>query len=265
MKQILFLTDVDGTLTDGGGIAPAVIRQAEAFTAAGHLLALATGRHRHGIRQLTEQLPVNAPCIILAGAALYDPRSDRCSQFLPLPAETLPALEDILREYPDTLAIQVYTASGQYNLRLNAFLRQHGIPEEICLPVARPEALRGEQILKLGFCCEDTALLEQCANRFFADGTRYHWNYSFPIAIEVNSPEASKGAALRQLLRRGVIQPELVAVAGDSANDLSLFEAADIRFAPQTAFPQVKRAADHLIPPPGAGGVAEALERLMLL
>lgn len=265
MKQILFLTDVDGTLTDGSGIAPSVIRQAEAFTADGHLLALATGRHRHGIRRLTGQLPVNAPCVILAGAALYDPRSDRCSQFLPLPAETLSALETILREYPEELAIQVYTADGQCNLRLNPFLRQHGIPEEIDRPIAEPAALKGAQILKLGLCCENTALLDQCAARFFGDETRYHWNYSFPIAIEVSSPVASKGAALRRLLNSGVIHPDLIAVAGDSANDLSLFEVADLRFAPETAFDEVKQAADRLIPPPSEGGVAEALKQLMLL
>ena len=115
----------------------------------------------------------------------------------------------------------------------------------------------------MGLCCEDTALLEDCAARYFSDPRRYRWHYSFPIAIEVCAPAASKGAALQSLLRGGTIRPDLVAVAGDSANDLSMFPCADVGFAPRDAVPEVLAAADHVVSTAGEGCVADALRMLM--
>lgn len=265
MTNILFVTDVDGTLVDHGQVPRSVVEQARRFTAQGNRLTLATGRHRHSIARLAELLTVNTPCVILTGAALYDPSGGRCRRRIPLCDDVRTALAEILRTYPDSLAIQVFTAEDQFNLRLNRFLRENGIPEEIDKPDADLSALRGAQILKVGLCCEDTSLIERCAAQFFSNRLLYRWHYSFPIAAEVCHPAVSKGAALGSLLSEAELKPDLIAAAGDSANDLSLFALADIRFAPETAFPEVKKAADHIIPPPEKGGVAAALEVLMAL
>lgn len=166
MKKILFMSDVDGTLVDGGYIHPRVAEAAREFTARGHLFALATGRHKFSIGALCEQLPVNAPCIILAGAATYNSAAGTCENLFPMEEGVKAALARILAEYPAELAVQVFTARTQFNLRLNDFLRRHGIAEEVGKPDAPLSALQGEQILKLGFNCEDTAVLERCAAEF---------------------------------------------------------------------------------------------------
>ena len=100
MKKILFMSDVDGTLVDGGYIHPRVAEAAREFTARGHLFALATGRHKFSIGALCEQLPVNAPCIILAGAATYNSAAGTCENLFPMEEGVKAALARILAEYP---------------------------------------------------------------------------------------------------------------------------------------------------------------------
>ncbi len=263
MKRILFLSDVDGTLISEGKMSPSVEEAAREFTSRGHLFALATGRHKFSLGQLQEQLPINAPCVILAGAAVYDPVTDACRNLIPMEEEVKSKLRDIVKKYPRELAVQVFTGTTQFNLQLNDFMRRYGISEEVNKPDAPLSALEGEQILKIGFNCEDKSVLERCAREFFADTSRYEWHYSFRIAIEVCHPAASKGNALRGLLDSGVIKPDIVAVAGDSANDLSMFSCADIRFAPCDAGPEIRAESDYVVSTAKNGCVAEALRILM--
>ena len=263
MKKILLLSDVDGTLVVDGQMHPSVAEVAREFTAQGHMLALATGRHKFSLNQLCTELPINAPCVILAGAAVYDPATNACCHLLPMDEKVKESLARIVEEYPEKLAVQVYTAHTQFNLQLNDFMRCYGIAEEVNKPDAPLSALEGEQILKLGFNCEDTAVLEECANCFFSDTTRYEWHYSFRIAIEVCHCAASKGAALQSLLRNGDVQADIVAVVGDSANDLSMFPCADVRFAPRDAIPEILTAADYVVPTAKEGCVADVMRVLM--
>lgn len=263
MKRILFLCDVDGTLVSGGKMSPAVIEAAREFTSRGHLLALATGRHKFSLGGLRAQLPINAPCVILAGAAVYDPVTDTCRRMIPMEEGVKHKLGEILKKYPRELAVQVFTARTQFNLQLNDFMRRYGIAEEVNQPDAPLSALEGEQILKIGFGCEDTAVLERCAREFFSDTSRYEWQYSSRITIEVCHPAASKGNALRGLLSGGDIRADIVAVAGDSANDLSMFSCADIRFAPSDAIPEIRAKADYVVSTAENGCAADALRILM--
>lgn len=263
MKKILFLSDVDGTLMSDGRINPRVVRAAREFTDRGHLFALATGRHKFSLGMLCRQLPINAPCVILAGAATYDPLTDVCGNFFPLGEDVKDKLAQIIKRYPRELAVQVFTTRTQFNLRLNDFMRQNGIAEEVNKPDAPLSALHGEQILKLGFNCEDVSVLEACAAEFFSNADAYEWHYSFRIGIEVCHPSASKGNALRRMIDGGDVSPDLIAVAGDSANDLSMFPCADVRFAPRDAMPEVLRAADHVVASAKDGCVADALRFLM--
>jgi hydroxymethylpyrimidine pyrophosphatase-like HAD family hydrolase len=71
------LSDVDGTLVDRHGVDERVKQAVLDFTRQGNWFSLATGRNAFAIRNLTDQLAVNAPCILLTGAALYDAKTER--------------------------------------------------------------------------------------------------------------------------------------------------------------------------------------------
>ena len=260
--KILFFSDIDGTLIHAHAIADSVKEAVLEFTQRGNLFSLATGRNAFAIRWITDQLAVNAPCVLLSGAALYDTARGAVTNEKPLTQQVLPALAILLDEYP-ALGVQVFTENGLHNLRLNPFLQEHGILEEISCPVSDIRSLEQEQILKIGLCCEDTSQIESAASRLFSDPRLYQWNYSFITGAEVLSPQASKGIAMRTVIERMPEKPDCIAAAGDSGNDLSMFACADITFAPETAFPEVREAADYSIPPPEQGGIAQALKILM--
>ncbi|MEN6593626.1 MAG: HAD family hydrolase [Clostridiaceae bacterium] len=260
--KILFYCDIDGTLIYGNTLADQVKDAVFDFTSRGNWFALATGRNAIAIRWITGQLAVNAPCVLLSGAALYDAASGTVTNVKPLTEQVKATLKALLDEYP-ALGIQAFTKNGLHNLRLNPFLQEHGIPEEIACPVSDLCALEDEQILKIGLCCEDPGQIELAASRLFSDLRQYQWNYSFFTGAEVLSPLASKGLAMKTVIEQMPEKPDCIAAAGDSPNDLSMFACADITFAPETAFPEVRKAADYIIPPPEQGGIAQALKILL--
>ena len=256
------MSDIDGTLVEGHRVAPQVKEAVDEFVRLGNLFSLATGRNAFAIRWIIDQIKVNAPCILLTGAAQYDPMTEKLMNLKPLPENTKALLKLLVEEYQE-MGIQVFTRSGLCNLGLNSFLLEHGIPEEIACGISGVDALEGEEVLKIGLCCEDISKIESALSTVFSNKQQYKWHYSFTIGAEVFSPEVSKGTAVQTLIDSLPERPECIAVAGDSQNDLSMFEVADITFAPENAFEAVRDAADYIIPPPNQGGIAQALQMLM--
>ncbi len=261
MSAILFC-DIDGTLAVGREMSERIKPALERFVAAGNYFSLSTGRNAFAMKWLCEELPVNAPCIILAGAALYDPASDSIEKAKPLPAYTKDRLKLIYDAYPD-MSIQVFTDAGLTSLRLGEFLLKHGIPEERALGVRPIEDLEGRTILKIGLFNEDVSRIGEAIERFLGEKDVYSWHMSFVTAAEVCDPSASKGVSMEDILSGFGVRPDVIAVAGDSPNDLPMFPLADVIFVPEDGFPEVKAKADHIIPTAREGGVADALEILM--
>lgn len=260
--SILFLCDIDGTLVRGSYLNPKVIPSINSFIEEGNYFSLATGRNAFSIRWILKDLKVNVPCILLSGASLYDSFEDKLLLSKPIDNCVFSTLKEVYDCYKE-VGIQVFTEKGLVNLRQNPFLRDSGIQEERECGVSSFKELQDQKILKLGLCCEDTNQLEKVVKQFFNNKELFHWHYSFRIAMEVLNPSASKGVAVQELISRLPEKPSLVVAAGDSPNDFSLFDVADMTFAPVTAFEEVKKRATHIIPSPEEGGVARIIEMLM--
>ena len=99
------------------------------------------------------------------------------------------------------------------------------------------------------------ALLERCLGLTAAYDRFY---------VEIYAPEASKGHALAALARQLQIPREEVACIGDAENDLSMFDAAGVKFAMGNAIPALKERADAVVPDNDASGVAAAIRRYVL-
>lgn len=78
-------------------------------------------------------------------------------------------------------------------------------------------------------------------------------------AYHVKSPDVSKGKALRELAAHYEVDVETFVAIGDSANDVSLFEAAGDSFAVGNATENAKAAADQVMSGSYADGFLEAL------
>lgn len=260
--RILFLSDVDGTLVENNVVAPIVAEKAKEFVDKGNLFGLATGRHAFSMSWLAELLPINFPCVILSGACLYDTAEKKYKNPISVPDGIKDILAVIYERYPD-MGIQVFTDDGLINVRLNAFQKAYGIAQEVSRPVMGLEAMEGKTILKIGLCCEDTSKLDEAADELLTDTSLYHWHYSHVIAGEICRAGVSKGNAVKEILAKEGIKPDLIAVAGDTENDSALFDIADVTFAPESAMDSIKARANYIIPRPEDGGVAKALEILM--
>ncbi len=85
-----------------------------------------------------------------------------------------------------------------------------------------------------------------------------------PEMVEVLPPGASKGAALKQLLKIMKLDAAQVMAVGDAENDIEMIQLAGVGVAMGQSAQNVKDAADTVTASNDADGVAEALERYVL-
>lgn len=81
--------------------------------------------------------------------------------------------------------------------------------------------------------------------------------------VDVSSPDANKGFALRKVQQLHNIQPGETLVFGDYNNDLEMLALADFSFAMENAHPNVLKAANYKTASNDDFGVEKVLERLL--
>lgn len=81
--------------------------------------------------------------------------------------------------------------------------------------------------------------------------------------VDISSPDANKGYALRKVQQRYGIQPEDTMVFGDYNNDLEMLALSDFSFAMENAHPNVVEAAKYSTSSNDDFGVERILERLL--
>ena len=100
--------------------------------------------------------------------------------------------------------------------------------------------------------------------RMQLDGAARLMQANVPEMVELLPPGASKGAALRALLRDLGIDPQHVLAIGDGENDVEMIQMVGVGVAVGNAEPHLKAAANHVVATNDADGVAEAVERFVL-
>lgn len=272
-SDVLFVSDFDHTMTGVDGRIPAKNRAAiAAFTTQGGSLTVCTGRSLPLFQPMLSQLPVNAPVILFNGALCYD---FACNQTLfaePIAMDARALTADLLHRYPEVL-LEVQEVKAHYCLRpdknLMEFCRRSSCPVQAIQTDEVPA-----QIMKLAlyqdFRTPDVAQLFQITPEeevFFAEVAAYlNTQYagvlsavrSAPRVVDIQAAQATKGQAARRLA--DLLGKKILAVAGDSQNDLSMLDAADYAFVPTdatidpTPYRQVVACSE--------GSVADALAKL---
>lgn len=86
-----------------------------------------------------------------------------------------------------------------------------------------------------------------------------------PEMVEILPPGASKGAALRKLAGELGIAPENILAIGDAENDIEMIQYAGLGVAMGHAHDPVKAAANEVVADHDHDGVAEALEKFVIV
>lgn len=260
-KVVLF-SDLDGTLFNNQTQVPEINREAiERFCRAGGIFCISSGRIPSNIAGYIEGIPVNGPCILYNGSAVYDWSSGTYLYKRMLETE---AAEDFLRmvqkSFPQ-VDIQVYPG------------------DEICF--VSPKETADEEFVRLHQPCRfqtletvekpwfkilimgEPELLRRIREKGEALPDVGDFIFTRADYLEILPRGVSKGSALSQAMGCPELAGRFSAAIGDFYNDIELLKAADLGIAPSNALDEVKQAADRIGCSNEEGVVADCIDRII--
>ena len=272
-RNVLLASDFDNTLVytqgaleRGEDIPPMSARNREAvdyFLANGGFFTVATGRALPAFAQFASALPVNAPCVIANGAAIYDFAGNRYVETAFLDADIYDHVDALLARFP-RLCFEVYHDDRRIHvLHPNRFSRNHehltragtvevGAFREVDLPV-----------IKLLFEEEKPLLDEVYAFiRSQSWGERYELIFSSDHLLELTRCGATKGGMILKLAALlGVARRDIYCI-GDHNNDIPMLKVSEIGFAPENATDEVKASGARIVCHCRDGALADVVDIL---
>lgn len=258
--------DLDGTcLRTDKCLSDATIAAVKACAERGVKVVLASARPPRSCKAIHEQLGLATQSIHYNGALIHDFRGGRHVFHQPMEAavakrlikaarkldpDCLVSLEILDRWYTDRVDPAYTTETGrEFNPdfvgHLDAFLTVPVTKVMLLAPPAR------------------TAKLAEMVRRRFKG--KVGMAVSDKHLIQLMHREVDKAAALAQVAAEYGIHQEEVMAIGDAPNDRNMLKWAGLGVAVGNAWPMVIQAADVVVPPNDADGVAHAIERFVLV
>lgn len=278
----MVVTDMDGTLLDGGKISARNYQAIQELQKAGIEFVIASGRDQKMIDPFREEYHLSCECILGNGAEYRSADGELLGSAYMNKA----IVQDVVEVFDRVnVHCMVFATDGTYthsdpeeakHAFIDRCINRFGYPEDIYtdekrlakIPAAHllpihdfPSFLAGErQIIKVeGFAMKEEQVAE--AQKLLAqmEGTAYL--SSFDDNVEVTDVSAQKGLILQKAAGLKGLAPEEVLVVGDGMNDLSMF----------TCFPQhscavanavepIRNLAAHVVAANTEDGFAEAAE-----
>ena len=258
------ISDVDGTLVTDDKVLTVRARAAVAqLRADGIIFSIISSRPPRGLCMLLKPLGITTPVGGFNGGVLATPDLAVIAEHLLLP--------EIARRAVDMLnarGAEVWIFSGQ-----DWLVRRSDGPyvawEErtVAFPPTIVEDFGPalDTAAKIVGVSKDFELLAQCERDLSAALVdRATVARSQPYYLDITHPLANKGVALSEIAKLLGIPLAEVAVIGDGANDVAMFEQSGLSIAMGNASQQVQRAADFVTDSNKEDGFANAIERFIL-
>lgn len=239
-SDILLCVDFDRTLTGMDGTIPA--RNIEAirhFIANGGSFTVNTGRTYVSFLPFLDQVPINAPLLLMNGSGCYD--NGQLHNFVPLELDVWPIVRRLQADYPG-INFELQTLDTHYlvdpTLGYEAYYQRRGLPHKIADP-----ALHRGPFLKIGIYGDeehreegsDSVAKVALFDRMEEDLSR-ELDESLvvlratPQIINIHAKGASKLAAARRVQQQ--LGKKLLICVGDEGNDVAMLRGADFSFCP---------------------------------
>jgi len=266
LSEIVIMSDVDGTLLDlrhGGELIPENITALERFVLKGGKFAVATGRSLHFTRPVAELLPVNFPCIVFNGGAIYDFQKEQYITKMFLPDVAVQHAKQISKAFPDCGVIFVNDS---------AYLDIGGVCKEKYASTYTNALLQPTSFneisgpfFKIFFVMPPhrRQLLVEYVKEHIFDGVRFVSSDTW--LFEMLPIGSSKGAAIGELEAITGIKRENFVAIGDYYNDLEMLECVGIGVTLSDAPDDIKNVVDMIVRPCLEGSVADLVQRLELM
>lgn len=239
-SDILLCVDFDRTLTAMDGSIPA--RNIEAirhFIANGGSFTVNTGRTYVSFLPFLDQVPINAPLLLMNGSGCYD--NGQLHNFVPLELDVWPIVRRLQADYPG-INFELQTLDTHYlvdpTTGYEAYYQRRGLPHKIADP-----ALHRGPFLKIGIYGDeehreegsDSVAKVALFDRMEEDLSR-ELDESLvvlratPQIINIHAKGASKLAAARRVQQQ--LGKKLLICVGDEGNDVAMLRGADFSFCP---------------------------------
>ena len=266
----MYISDLDGTLLNRGAELSERSRDAlNRVIAAGHCFSIATARTAATAVRIMEGVNLNLPVVLMNGVAIYDTARRKYISATPVPAEVSRGVIAAMNRLGMGRACMMYEIrDGKLECYYES-LEHVPIRDFVNDRIKRYNKVfrQAESFsdVKPGniayFTFLDTherlsPVLDSISG-LPVSAALYPDNYSDLWYLEVFSESASKRSAVVRL--REMFGFGRVVCFGDNLNDLPMFEACDVRIAPQNARPEVLACADIVCGGNDADGVANWL------
>ena len=213
----------------------------EYFMGEGGRFAVATGRALAAFRHYADKVPVNAPCVVCNGAAIYDFAKQEYLDYALLDETARQRGQEVLDRFPE-VAVEAYHIDNViHGVRPNEITHQHEHITKVAVTEA-PSLLDVPLPLgKLLFEAEHRDL-EAARDFLTAQGWAedYELIFSGQTLLEMTAKGANKGGMVRRLAKLLDISMDHVYCAGDEANDISMLTAGAMGFAPANCIQAVR-------------------------
>jgi Cof subfamily protein (haloacid dehalogenase superfamily) len=258
------VSDVDGTLVTDDKVLTRRTRDAVAqVRAAGITFSIISSRPPRGLRMLVEPPQLRAPMACFNGGVLVDAQLTGTEEHLLPPPVAQRVIDFLDRRGVDAWLFTVESWLLRDPARPYVDLEKRTVkfPPDI---VEDFSGNLGCAAKIVGVSGDFAGLknLEADARAAFAGQASVA--LSQPYYLDFTHPHANKGAALLALSALLAIAPAQIAVIGDAANDVAMFEKSGLSIAMGNARPEVKRAAGLVTGSNADDGFAAAVERFIL-
>lgn len=264
MKISAVVSDVDGTLVTDDKTLTARSRAAVAeLHAAGVAFTVASSRPPRGLRDLVETLRITAPMAGFNGGVIAGPDLSVLAAH-PLAPDAARRTVALL----DERGVEVWVFAGEDWLLRRADEAHVGLEkrtvrfEPRVVADLEPFLDNAAKIVGVSGDVEQLARCEREIRPVLTNEATVA--RSQPYYLDITHPFANKGCALTRIAALLGVPLAEVAVVGDGANDVAMFERAGLSIAMGNASAHVRQAADCVTTSNGKDGFAAAVERFVL-
>lgn len=271
-SDYLLVSDFDLTLTDPEDRVPeANLRALAYFMDRGGAFTVATGRSLPMAWGRLRDFPRNAPLITFNGAVCSEPETGTVFWSQPLPDDFPALLRPIQAAHPEA-CLELQTPAGHYIFHSDAdrdrYLASQQVPvfpgdwEKLEGPIYKASFYTpGKRLFSVAYGSETAQVFEALARTIReTGGGRYDAVNSRPGMVEIQSGLCSKGKSARRLARQ--LGRKVLVCVGDSQNDRSMLEEADLPFLTGDGDPALAALGIPQVCPCGEGAVAGVVEAL---
>lgn len=270
MKNILFVTDLDGTLMrDDKTISDTSVKILNELINEGTNITYATARSIRSSADITEKINFRIPVITRNGTVLSNPITKKNIKIVTFTESELSTIKECVNRHKMPGFVTSYVDGKEtkfflkerMNIGFEDYLVQHKDDKRLRAVINENDMYEGD-VCYFTFIAERDEL-EPVYEELCTDE---RWNcifqkdkYRQEYWLEICPYEASKAKAIMKIKEK--YKCDMVVVFGDSLNDVSMFEIADESYAVENAMEELKKIATAVIKSNNYDGVAEYLQR----